>query len=172
MSTYELEHAIFRETTTTFNLSSYEQDTLAATKLIEQARDSVNIFSHNLCSAIFDTQQVIHACEKFCLRNPHTQINILVCDSRPITRISHRLLGLSHRLPSSITFKKIAVDINPPEGDFICIDKSAYFQLANHQHYQGICNFSDAGRTAQFLSFFKDAWERSETDPELRSVLL
>lgn len=172
MSIYELEHAIFRETKTTFELVSFEQDILAASRLIEQARDHINIFSHNLCPAIFDTQQVIHACEKFCLRSPHTQINILVCDSRPITRISHRLLGLSHRLPSSISFKKIADNINPPEGDFISLDKSAYFQLPNHQHYQAVCNFSDAGRTAQFLSFFKDAWERSETDPELRSALL
>jgi len=172
MSTEELEHAIFRETTTTFQLSSYEQDTLAVAKLIEQARECVNIFSHKLCPTIFDTQAVIHACEEFCLRNPRTHINILICDSRPISRISHRLLGLSHRLPSNITFKKIASDINPPEGDFICIDKSAYFHLPNHQHYQGFCNFSDAKHTAPFLSFFKEIWERSEADPELRSTLL
>jgi len=172
MSTYELEHAVLRETKNTFTLSSFEQDTLAIERLIGQAKKNVNIYSHTLCPAIFNNQKIVHACEAFCIKNPYTQLNILVSDSRPITRISHALLGLSHRLPSSIEFKVLASDISPPEGDFVCIDRSAYFQLSNHQHYAGICNFSDAGQTATLLSFFKDAWERSEIDSELRSLLI
>jgi len=172
MSTYELENAIFRQTKTSFKLNSFDEDILAVTRLIEQACSVVNIYSHTLCPSIFDTASVIHACEQFTLKNHRTSINILIDESRPITDISHRLLGLSHRHPSSIFFKKIADDIHPREDDFLCIDKSAYFQLPSHSHYSGICNFSDAGRTAQFLAFFNDAWARSEPDPELRSILL
>lgn len=172
MSTDPLENAIFRETTTTFQLSSYPQDIQALVRLIEQATSELNIYSHILCPAIFNTAAVIEACEKFCLKHHRTKINILVNDSQAISRLSHRLLGLSHKLSSSIFFKKISSDTPPRDDDFVCIDKSAYFQLPNHQHYNGICNFADAGHNAQFLSFFHDVWLRSEADPELRSVLL
>lgn len=172
MSTYELEHAIFRETKTTFKLNSFEEDKLALVSLINQTPREINIYSHTLSAMIFDTEPVIFACEQFCLKNHRTQINVLVNETRPITRISHRLLGLSHRFSSSVSFKKVAADISSREDDFVCFDKSAYLQIPNHQHYVGVCNFSDADHTARFLSYFNDAWERSAPDVELRSMPL
>jgi len=172
MSIYELEHAVFRETKTTFNLASFEEDKLALVSLINQSQTEINIYSHTLSAMIFDTEPVIFACEQFCLKNHRTQINVLVNETRPITRTSHRLLGLSHRLSSSVSFKKVATEVSPREDDFVCFDRSAYLQIPNHQHYVGICNFSDADRTARFLSFFKDAWELSAPDVELRSIPL
>ncbi|WP_020162178.1 hypothetical protein [Cycloclasticus pugetii] len=172
MSIYELEHAVFRETKTTFNLNSFEENKLALVCLINQAHTDINIYSHTLNPLVFDTEAVIFACEQFCLKNHRTHINILVNETRPITRISHRLLGLSHRFSSSISFKKVAAASPPREDDFVCFDKSAYLQIPNYQHYVGLCNFSDADRTAQFLSYFKSAWEISSPDIELRSLPL
>lgn len=172
MSTESLENAIVRETSTTFQLNSYQQDRQAVVRLVEQASSELNIYSHLLCPAIFNTLAVVDACKTFCLKHHRTKINILLNDSQAITKISHRLLGLSHKLSSSIFFKTIADDIPTRDDDFVCIDKSAYFQLPNHQHYNGLCNFSDAAHNAQFLSFFNDAWARSETAPDLRSALL
>ncbi|MEW4982535.1 MAG: GNAT family acetyltransferase [Cycloclasticus sp.] len=172
MSTYELEHAVFRKTEAIFNLMSFEEDILALVSLINQCRSSISIYSHTLNPTVFDTEPVISAFEKFCLKNSRTKVNILVNESRPITRISHRLLGLSHRHSSSIFFKKIDSVVSSREDDFVCFDRSAYFQLPNHQHYAGICNFADAENTARFLSYFKEAWEQSAPDIELRSIPL
>tara|TARA_R110002095_G_scaffold127093_6_gene110165 strand:- start:637 stop:1155 length:519 start_codon:yes stop_codon:yes gene_type:complete len=172
MSISSVESAVFRETKTTFNLESYEEDKLALVWLIKQTKTHINIYSHTLSPMVFNTEAIILACEQFCLKNHTTKIQIIINEDRPITRISHRLLGLSHRHSSSIFFKKINPDISLREDDFVCFDKSAYFQLPNHQHYSGVCNFADADRTARFLSFFNDAWDRSETDPELRSMSL
>ncbi|PHS71667.1 MAG: GNAT family acetyltransferase [Cycloclasticus sp.] len=172
MSTDSLESAVFRETNTVFDLNSFDEDKLAIIKLMDQAQTEVNIFSHVLCPKIFDTDIVIRACENFCLKNHRTKINILIKDSRPITRISHRLLGLSHKLSSSIFFKKLNPTVSMREDDFVCFDRSAYFKLPNNEHYAGNCNFADADYTAHLLSFFKDAWERSEPDVEFRSAIL
>jgi len=172
MSTNSVDKAIFRETNTTFSLHSFEDDKQALASLIEQAEKQVSIMSHLLCPSIFNTALVIDACIAFCLKNHQTKICILVAETAPLTRISHRLLTLSHQYSSSIFFKKINPAIALRDDDFVCIDRSAYFQLPNHQHYEGLCNFSDAQRTATFLNIFNDAWERSETDPELRSLLL
>jgi len=172
MSTDQLEHAVFRETKNTFNLTSFDEDILALVSLIKQTPLEINIYSHTLNNLIFDTEAVISACEQFCLKNHRTKINILVNETRPITRISHRLLGLSHRFSSSIFFKKINPDIPSREDDFVCFDRSAYLQIPNNQHYIGICNFSDADRTTRFLSYFNNAWERSEVDLELRSLTI
>lgn len=172
MSISSLENAVFRETKTTFNLESYEEDKLALVSLIQQTKTNLRIYSHTLCPMVFNTEAIILACEQFCLKNHATKIQIIINEDRPITRISHRLLNLSHRHSSSIFFKKINPDISLREDDFICFDKSAYFQLPNHQHYSGICNFADADRTARFLSFFNDAWDRSEPDPEFRSIII
>ena len=168
----DLENAIFRETNTLYTLESYQQDQVALVWLIEQCKNSINLYSHILCPQVFNTSPVIEACEKFCLKNHRTKINILINDSRPITRISHRLLGLSHRHSSSIFFKKINPLIETRDDDFVCFDKSAFFQLPNHLHYDAICNFADASRTSRFLAFFNAAWDRSEPDPELRSMCL
>lgn len=168
----DLENAIFRETDTLYPLESYHQNQVALVLLIGQCNNLINIYSHTLCPQIFNTPLVIEACERFCLKNHRTKINILINESRPITRISHRLLGLSHRHSSSIFFKKVNPIIENREDDFVCFDKSAFFQLPNHLHYAAICNFADASRTSRFLSYFNDAWDRSETDPELRAMSL
>jgi hypothetical protein len=170
--TVELKEAIFRETNKTFNLISFEEDKLALTRLINQANATINIYSHVLCPKIFDTKTIVLALKEFCLKHHRTQVNILVNESRPITRVSHRLLGLSHRHSSSISFKTINPEVSSREDDFVCFDKSAYFQLSSYQHFSATCNFADAEHTARFSSFFSDAWERSETDAEFRSTLL
>ncbi|MGB0238936.1 MAG: GNAT family acetyltransferase [Cycloclasticus sp.] len=172
MSIFQLEQAVFRETKTTFDLTSFDEDIKALTSLINQTQNEICIFSHLLSPMIFDTEPVVSACEKFCLKNYRTKINVLVDETRPITRISHRLLGLSHRFSSSVFFKKTGSDLPLREDDFVCFDKSAYFQLPHYQHYAGRCNFSDADRTTKLLVFFKEAWERSEPDIELRSIPL
>ncbi|ORU92914.1 MAG: GNAT family acetyltransferase [Cycloclasticus sp. symbiont of Bathymodiolus heckerae] len=172
MSTIELQNAVFRETKTTINLSSFEEDSAALVALISQTKSEINIYSHILCPPIFNTETTLLAFEQFCLKNHRTKINILVNESQPITRISHRLLGLSHRHSSSIFFKKINPVIPSRNDDFVCFDKSAYFQLPNYQHYAGTCNFADAGQNTRFMGFFADAWDRSEPDAEFRSVML
>ena len=153
MSISQLNEAIFRETKTTFSLNSYDEDKLALTQLISQTRHEINIYSHVLCPAIFDTETTITAFEQFCLKNNRTRINILVNESKPITRVSHRLLGLSHRHSSSVFFKLINPIIPSRSDDFVCFDKSAYFQLSNYQHYAGVCNFSDANQNSRLMNF-------------------
>ena len=59
MSIYELEHAVFRETKTTFNLNSFEENKLALVCLINQAHTDINIYSHTLNPLVFDTEAVI-----------------------------------------------------------------------------------------------------------------
>jgi hypothetical protein len=172
MLTYEIEQAIFRETNTTFNLNSFEEDALAIIKLMGQTQTEVNIFSHTLSPRIFNSFDLIQACEDFCLKNHRTKINILVTETKPITRISHHLLGLSHKHSSSVFFKQLNPSIPMRDDDFVCFDRSAYFQLPNHQHYAGKCNFADANYTAKLLTFFKDAWDLSETSTEFRSVVI
>lgn len=167
-----IEQAIIRETQEIFHLTSFDEGQSAVVSLISQSQHEINLYSHILCPHIFNTEPVINAFTQFCLKNNRTQVNILINDSRPITHLSHRLLSLSHRLSSSIHFKKLTHRLAIRDDDFICFDKSAYLQLSHHQHYAGTCHFSDADRTGQLLSFFKEAWEQSCNDPELRSITL
>lgn len=172
MSTNKFEYAVFRETQTTFNLNSFEEDKAALVSLIQQTASEINIYSHALCPSIFNTEDIVEACHQFCLKNHRTKINILVNESRPITRVSHRLLALSHRHSSSIFFKTINPIIPAREDDFVCFDKSAYLQLPDHRHYAATCNFSGADHNSRLMAFFLDAWERSEIDLEFRSAAL
>ena len=172
MSEHDIENAVFRETKTTFGLDSYDDDKQAIVSLFKQCETQINIYSHVLCPKIFDTKELVDACDEFCLKSHRTKINILVKESRRITRISHRLLSLSHRHSSSIFFKTVNPRVNSREDDFVTFDKSAYFILPDFEHYSGVCNFSDAQRTAELLTFFNDAWDRSEPDTEFRSVLM
>jgi len=172
MPTLSIEQAIFRETQEVFHLTSFNEGQTAVVSLTNQAQHEINLYSHILCPHIFNTEPVIKALTQFCLKNNRTQINILINDSRPITQLSHRLLSLSHRLSSSIHFKKLNPRLAIRDDDFICFDKSAYLQLTHYQHYAGTCHFSDSDRTVQLLSYFKEAWEQSYSDPELRSITL
>ncbi len=167
-----LNSAIFRETKQTFSLPSYKEGQQALIHLIGQATTTINIYSQSLCPAILNIHNVIDACEQFCLRNHRTHINIFVQDTRPITQISHRMLSMSHKHISSVSFKKLNADIPIRTDDYICIDRSAYWQLPNAQSYESMCNFADARRTSIFLAHFNDAWERSSTDPELRELVI
>jgi len=168
----EIQAAVFRETNETFKLRSYARGQQALARLFEQAQVSIKIYSHSLCPALFNSGTVIDACEQFCLKNHRSQIQIIVEETRQVTQISHRLLSLAHKHSSSIFLKKMKADTPKRNDDYVCIDRSAYFQLPSSQHYESICNFSDANRTAVFLTHFNDAWDVSFVDPELRTQLL
>ena len=170
--TEKIQTAVFRETNDTFKLKSYADGQQALVHLFKQANVSIKIYSHSLCPALFNSSTVIEACEQFCLKNHRTQIHIIVEETRPLTQISHRLLSLAHKHSSSIFLKKMKTDGPKRNDDYVCIDRSAYFQLPSSQHYESICNFSDAHRTAIFLTHFNDAWDVSFVDPELRTQLL
>ena len=170
--TEKIQTAVFRETNDTFKLKSYADGQQALVHLFKQAKVSIKIYSHSLCPALFNSSTVIEACEQFCLKNHRTQIHIIVEETRPLTQISHRLLSLAHKHSSSILLKKIKADSPKRNDDYVCIDRSAYFQLPSSQHYESMCNFADAHRTAIFLTHFNDAWDVGFVDPELRTQLL
>ena len=164
--------AVFRETKQTYSLQSFKKGQQALVHLIDQATTTISVYSHSLCPSILNIQSVADACEQFCLKNHRTHINMLVQETRSISQISHRLLSLAHKHISSVSFKKLNTDIALRADDYICIDRSAYWQLPNAQSYESICSFADARRTAIFLAHFNDAWERSSPDLELRELVL
>ena len=168
----DFHNAVFRETKQTFSLQSYKEGQQALAHLINQATTTVNIYSQSLCPAIFNSQTVIDACEQFSLKNHRTHINILIQETRPVTQVSHRILSLAHKHISSVSFKKLNIDIPTRSDDYVCIDRSAYWQLPNAQGYESICNYADARRTAMLLAHFNDAWERSSIDSELRELVI
>lgn len=172
MALISIEQAIFRETDQVFHLNSFKDDAQAVSLLIQAAQHKVCIYSQRLNPPIFDTQIVLQACERFCLKNDRAQLHVLVEKPKAVTQRSHRLLHLSHRYSSSLFLKTLHPRLTKRYDEFVCIDKSAYFYLPNNEHFEASCHFADAQRTGELLETFEDAWEQSESDVEFRDLLL
>lgn len=167
-----IQHAELGVTRTLFELDSHIEDIHALTRLVSQARHRISIYSPQLNPLLYDTQPVLDALQAFALSSTRAEALILVNDTRALSQQSHRMLALSHRLGSRIFIRKTHPDFLDRLDEFMLVDDCGYFKLPNSEHYTALCCFMAPGSMVDQQTFFNQAWEHSQTDPELRDQLL
>lgn len=167
-----LQTAQLGETRSLIELRSHQQDIEAITQLFSQAQQHICIYSPTLQPLLYDTDPVLDALKNFALRSPRSLARILIHDTRTLTQHPHRMLELGHRLSSRIEFRRTHTDFSDRLDEFVLIDQVGFFKRPNAEHYAALCCFMDPQQTTELEKFFLQAWDHSEIDHELRSMLI
>lgn len=143
-----------------------------ALALIQQVRRSLTIYTPDLEPWLYNHSSIQKACSRFLLAHPRNRLRILVSDSTRAVKEGHRLVTLSRRLTSNFFVRKVHPDYPVNASTFLVADECGMLIRPNAEQYSGHALYRDPVRARQQLRLFDAAWDRSLTDPDMRSFLL
>lgn len=160
------------ETMDHFEISSAEENRVAALQLVSQARHSLCIYTWHLDAAIYNTALFAEAVTRLAIRSRHSQVRILIQDSTPVVQQGHRLVELSYRLSSRIKIRKIGEEFKEYNEAFLAVDGQGFLHRRHAHRFEATMSFCGAKDVAPLLKHFDQVWNMSEPDPNLRRLSL
>jgi len=143
-----------------------------ALALIQQVGRSLIIYTPDLEPWLYNHSSIQRACSQFLLAHPRNRLRVLVGDSARAVKEGHRLVTLSRRLTSNFHVRKTHPDYPLNASSFLVADGCGMLIRPNAEQYSGHALYRDPGRASQQLRLFDAAWDRSLTDPDMRSFLI
>jgi len=142
----------------------------AALAIARQTQRTLILQSYDLEPLIYDTSEFVEAVRQIAVNSTRASIQILIEDSRKVITGGHRLVTLMRQLTSFIEIRKINTDLKTIGDAFVIGDETALLYRRQPQRYEGFVNFNERGRCRQLMADFKDSWEKSAPDPELKRL--
>ncbi len=162
--------AVLGETPGKTHLNSAEPCRQAALMLASQAQHSIYIFSHDLEPQIYNQTPFLEAVKELAIHCRQPCIRILLQDNEKAQKEGHRLLQLWRRLTSKIEIRRPHPDyIDHPES-FLLADETGYLHHRFYTGYEATVDFNSPLEARRLSGFFKEVWEQSEPDSDLRDL--
>lgn len=151
-------------------LESSEDNRIAALTLAKQAQRSLRIFTRDLESSVYNTQDFIEAVTKLATGSQYSIVHILIHDSSNVVKNGHRLTDLSYRLSSKIKLRNPCHEYRNYNEAFLIADETGLIHRKLADRYEGTVNFNNPLEARNLAKFFDEVWEKSNPDPELRRL--
>jgi hypothetical protein len=141
-----------------------------AVELCNSASRYIRILSPTLDRAVFDNTQLRDAISKLARRSRHSDIRILVIDSRPMVEHGHRLLTLAQRIPSLIHIQTLTDHPQMNDDTMVILDSDGLlFKPAGSDH-QGFYEPESKATVSSYVEKFDALWECSAPDINMRQM--
>lgn len=144
----------------------------AILKLLSSAQNQICIISRYLDPTIFSTQEFIDNASEFIRRSKTSSIRILVHDTDPMVKNNHRILSLSQRVSSKIEIRTICNDYSQFNQSYVVADSRAYIHNLKGDLYDAEVNFNDPDKSNELMEKFKNIWELSQQEAEVRRLCI
>lgn len=158
------------ETDETVYVETSEEHRLATVKMAQRCRRSMEIISHALDPAVYDTPDFIEAARQLALQHRYARIRILVFEPLTIVKRGHRMIDLMQNLPTYIEFRKPGFEYDGFNESVFIADGTGYILRTTAERYEGTLNFNDKRASSILRHKFDEMWERSRQDPNLKRV--
>lgn len=164
------EPQILGQNTETFIVEGNENISQLIIHMAQQAKEHINIFSAELNHRIFDKAEVSEALSDFARKNRKSEIRILVKDTARIVQLGHRLLNLSHKLPSFVHIQVVNKDYQAMDRMFIVMDNVGYIDQPDSDVEKVKASYRSIPQGPENHKLFDQIWNKSKIDVNLRSL--
>ena len=144
----------------------------AILKLLAAAQNQVSIISRHLDPTIFNNESFISNASEFIRRTKTSSIRILVHDTNPIVKNNHRILTLSQRVSSKIQIRTICNDYAQFNQSCLVADSIGFIHNLKSDLYDAEVNFNDSDKSKELMETFKNIWELSQQEAEVRRLCI
>ncbi len=153
-------------------INTVEENKNAAIALAKQARHSIDIFSQDMDTEIYNNNEFEQSIFDLAKRHPNTKIRILTKDSAMAVRNGHRLIKLAQSITSSVFINNPSAEYKDKKCAFLVVDKLGmlYRVTANNRNYKASINFMSPQRASKLTDFFNEVWEHSAPDIQTRRI--
>lgn len=168
----DLQNQILGENRETIRLESRDDNRLAANHMAEQGQHTLRLFTPNLDPRIFDTSEFIEAVKKIALASSYSKVYILIIDPTQAVTHGHRIVELARKINSHIFIHRADEEDQDRIDSFMIVDDVGVIHRPHADRYEGSAEFNNPGEARLLTKEFKDIWERSMAEPELRRLHL
>lgn len=168
----DVAHCVLAEAAGTLEFSDVRELRDISTHMLGQARRQLLIFSRDLDASVFDQQLFLDGVKQLALSSQYARIQVLLQDNAKAIKEGHRLVELARRLSSAIELHKPHPDHLQQPENFMLVDNSGFVYRKLASRYRGIASFHDPLENRRLDEFFREMWEHSEPDPELRRLYI
>lgn len=149
-------------------LGTREELRAATLALLAEARRTVHIYSRDMDPQIYDDTEFLDALSGFAVAHNKARVRILVQDSGPAVRRSHRLIGLAQRLSSRIAIREPGPQHREYNAAFFVTDEKGVIYRELGDRFDAIASDDDRPRARQLVRYHDEVWEFGRTNPNLR----
>ncbi|MGD8630253.1 MAG: hypothetical protein PVH38_04515 [Gammaproteobacteria bacterium] len=153
-------------------LAGSEDVRTIAVELARQAQRILLLYTHDMEARIYDRQPFIEAVTGLVRRYPGACFNVLVQDADRVVKEGHRLVELARRLGSSIQIRRCAEQYRRYRGTFLLADNAGYLYRPVSSRFEGLASFNNAAEVERLGKYFREVWEHSNTEMELRRLFI
>jgi len=156
----------------TIHLAGSDDVRSVAATLAQQAQHGLLLWTPDLEATIYDRQPFLGAVSALVRRYPGAYLDVLMKDACRVVKEGHRLVELARRLGSSIQIRRCAQQYASYCGAFLLADDCGYLYRPLSSHYEGVASLNNSGEVVRLRAYFREVWEHSEPDRELRRLYL
>lgn len=156
----------------TLRLAGSDDVSAVAAELARQARRSLLLYSFDLEARIYDRREFIDAVSALVRRQPGACFDVLIQNVERVVKDGHRLVDLMRRMGSSIQIRHCAEQYRSYCGTFLLADDRGYLYRPLSSRYEGVASFNNAAEVARLGNYFREVWEHSKTNMELRRLYI
>ena len=162
------------ETAAEVQVYTAEDNKNAAISLVKQAHYSIDIFTQDLDTEIYNHEEFEQSIFDLAKKHPNTRIRILVQDSRKAAQNGHCLIRLAQNLTSSVFIYNPPVEYKNERSAFMVVDKLGLLHRTSalDKNYKGSVNFMSPQRAGKLVDFFNEAWDHSTPDMQTRRIYM
>jgi hypothetical protein len=151
-------------------LAGSEDVQTVATMLASKARRTLLLHTYDLEARIYNRLPFIEAVSALVRRQPGACFDVLIQNAERVVKDGHRLVELARRMGSSIQIRRCAQQYQGYCGTFLLVDDSGYLYRPQSSRYEGLASFNNSAEVARLGKYFREVWEHSDTDMELRRL--
>lgn len=166
----DLDDKVLGEASGRLAVASFDDNRRAAIALARQGRETLHLFTPDLERPVYDDGEFLDALRRLAMRGPRAKVQILVIDPRRALLDGHRLVETARRLTSHIEVRRVAADFRDHPEAFLIVDGRGLLHRKLHTRPEGELDFNAPGEANLLLKFFREVWEKSVPDPELRRL--
>jgi len=162
------------ETVEEVHIDSVEENKNAAIALVKQARHSIDIFTQDMDTEIYNNKEFEQSIFNLAKKHPNTKIRILAQDTSIAVRNGHRLIKLAQHITSSVFINNPSREYKDEQSAFLVVDKIGllYRKTASHRNYKASFNFMAPQRAGKLTDFFNEVWQHSTADIQTRRIYM
>ena len=140
--------------------------------MLNWPRRTIRIYSQLLDHALFDQEGVVEALSEFVRSGPPSRLQVLIHSNSAVVSRGHRLVELARRLDSKIQIRTVPAELATDRHTAVVCDEQGFFLMPDADNYSALSNRYDPVQASRLAERFDYLWERSKTDPELRTLRL
>jgi len=172
MDEIEISKYILGETDEEFFCVDEESNQKIAIAMVQQTELYLDILSRYLDPDVYDNNEFCEVLEDLALRSRHSQIRILLHNTKQVSQRGHLVMHLGRRLGSLMQFRQLAEVHKSIPDTFMIADGIGVMHRPHSDTLAATVNFKDRPKVKELSKLFDKLWVEAEPDQESRFLVV